>query len=299
MTDHERCSELLAGYRDDALSAEEAAWVSAHLEACPDCRAELAGLEALDGGDADLTEIERARLHREVLHELGLMTGPARQPTPWGARAAQLLGAAATVALLVVGLVYVGNNLGGTGSGDDSAVEGGGDGDAGVGDPFSREEAAQDGVTSETSGGGVAALGKRAEAPPEPTVSGDLGPVSDRALRATGRKERPFTGFPGNVRTAEVEDYRATFLDELVAQAPEEVSEQLRRCATDVLAQIPTAVATYAAPARYGDPPRRVLVVGFAYSFSEDGFLDQYQMWIYPRGSCDFPLNYIGGTIGR
>ena len=295
-TEHERCSEALTGYLDASLEDDEAVWVTDHLDTCPECRAEMAGLQALRGSEESLTEVDRARLHRDVLHELGLMTGaPAARPSPWGVRAAQLLGAAATVALLLGGLVYLGGNLGG---GDDADMGGAGDG----ADALQDAESDAGRTTAEESGaaGGAApqseALSKDVP-PPEATYQAHLGTVGDRALKQTGRRSRPFTAFPTNVEVGAVAEYRKPFLDDLVAQAPDEVTDQLRECATEVLAQVPTAVATYAAPADYGDPPRAVLIIGFAYSFTEQGFLDQYQMWIYPRGSCDFPTNYIGGRI--
>ena len=90
MSDHERCSELLSGYSDGTLEPEEGAWVAAHLESCAGCTAELEGLKALRAEGESLSELERTRLHREVLHHLGLMTGPARSQSGWGPRVARL-----------------------------------------------------------------------------------------------------------------------------------------------------------------------------------------------------------------
>jgi hypothetical protein len=292
-TDHEHFSELLPAYLDEALDDREAAWMTAHRETCAECRSELTGLKALRADEDSLNEVERARLHRDVLHELGLMTGgPTSKPSPWGQRAAQLLGVAATVVLLIGGIAYLGGNVGG---GDDSAETAGGD----AGGDSAQDSDGDDGTTMESGAGGAApdALRTKDLPPPEATFESDLGTVEDRALKRIGRRSKPFTRFPGNVATTAVSEYRKPFLDDLVAQSTGDVSGQLRECATDVLSQLPSAVATYAAPARYGDPPRPVLIIGFAYSFTEDGFLDQYQLWIYPRGSCDFPTNYIGGQI--
>ena len=291
-TEHERCSELLAAYLDEALDEREYAWVTAHLDSCSECRNEIAGLRVLRGPMTPLNDVERARLHRDVFHELGLMTGETKPARRWAERAPQLLGAVATVALLLGGLVYLGNGMGG---GDDSAgsIAGGdGGGDQGAESFDSLEDG--DGTTS----AGVAPETGRVKGLPAPEANyeSDLGTVEDRALRKLGRGSRTFKAFTG-VEVPAAKQLRSPFLNSLVDQAPEETSEQLRECATEVLNQLPRAVATYAAPARYGDPPRPVLVIGFAYSFTEAGFLDQYQLWIYPRGSCDFPMNYVGGQI--
>ena len=291
-TEHERCSELLAPYLDEALDERESAWMTAHLDSCPECRVEMAGLAALRAQEPALNDVERARLHRDVFYELGLMTGEAKPARRWSQRAPQLLGAVATVALLLGGLVYLGNGLGG---GDDSAESiAGGDSDAGQGaEAFDSLEAGDGAAT-----GGAAPGAERATDLPEPEANyeSDLGTVENRSLKKLGRRSRTFKAFTG-VEVAAAEELRSTFLDSLVDQAPPDTSVQLRECATEVLNQLPRAVATYAAPARYGDPPRPVLVIGFAYSFTEQGFLDQYQLWIYPRGSCDFPMNYLGGQI--
>lgn len=295
MTDHEHVSELLAAFVHASLEPERRSDVESHLETCEECRRELTGLRALQA-DEGLTELERTRLHRDVLAELGLAGAEARRPSPRWAGAGRLVGVAATLALLLGGLVYLGGNLGGDDAGDgdaaQSALEDGGDQRE---DPFSSGAGGEaEGATD--SAGTTMEAGAAAAPPPEATYEADLGEVTDKQLKQTGRRGRTFRSF-ASVPVETIEEYREPFLDELVAKADGELGEQLRECARDVLAQLPTAVATYAAPAKYGDPPRPVLIVGFAYSFTEDGFLDQYQMWIYPRGSCDFPTNYVGGQI--
>ena len=47
MTDCERALELISQQLDGPLAAEDAAWLAAHLDACPDCRALQADLAAL------------------------------------------------------------------------------------------------------------------------------------------------------------------------------------------------------------------------------------------------------------
>lgn len=47
---HERVRELLAGYAAGTVTGIERRWVSAHLDACPSCRQELGGWQAVQTG---------------------------------------------------------------------------------------------------------------------------------------------------------------------------------------------------------------------------------------------------------
>lgn len=295
MTDREHVSELLGAFVDDSLEPERRNEVEGHLATCEECRRELTGLQALQESDEGLTELERTRLHRDVLTELGLAGAQSRRPSPRWAGAGRLVGVAATLVLLLGGLVYLGGNLGGDDAGDGDTAQSALEDGAGREDPFS-SDAGGEAEGADSSAGTTMEAGAASGPPPEATYEEDLGKVTDKQLKQTGRRARTFRSF-ASVPVETVGEYRKPFLDELVAMADGEVAEQLRDCARDVLAQLPTAVATYAAPAEYGDPPKPVLILGFAYSFTEDGFLDQYQMWIYPRGTCDFPTNYVGGQI--
>ena len=110
---HERCSELLGPYSSGDLGGAARGDVDAHLATCPDCRRELAGLTALRGGEIEpMTGPEReaitAAVRAAVLGGTKPMTGPAwatRWSDRWGRRLAPALGAAAVVAVAVVGYV--------------------------------------------------------------------------------------------------------------------------------------------------------------------------------------------------
>ena len=73
MIHHEEAAELLGAYALDAVEADEAAALEAHLETCPRCRAELqshrevVGVLAYAGGDAPAGMWDRvaARIHED------------------------------------------------------------------------------------------------------------------------------------------------------------------------------------------------------------------------------------------
>lgn len=109
---HERCSELLGPYSSGRLDDAARSDVDAHLATCPDCSRELAGLTALDAGEIEpMTGPERevitAAVRAAVLGAEPSRSArwSARWSIQWGRRMAPALGAAALMAIAVVGYV--------------------------------------------------------------------------------------------------------------------------------------------------------------------------------------------------
>jgi hypothetical protein len=102
---HERVSELLGPYSTAQLDSATRADVTAHLVVCDDCARELAGITALNAGAIEpLTGPERERITAAVRAAVVGGTKPAWTER-WGRRVAPALGAAALVAVAVVGYV--------------------------------------------------------------------------------------------------------------------------------------------------------------------------------------------------
>ena len=106
---HERCSELLGPYSSGRLDDAARGAVDAHLATCPDCSRELAGLTALRAGEVEpMTGPEREVITAAVRAAVLGGTKPSWSATwseRWGRRMAPALGAAALVAIAVVGYV--------------------------------------------------------------------------------------------------------------------------------------------------------------------------------------------------
>ena len=102
---HERCSELLGPYSSGRVDDTARADVDAHLATCPDCSRELAGLTALRAGEIEpMTGPEREVITAAVR---AAVLGGAKPSWAehWGRRLAPALGAAALVAIAVIGYV--------------------------------------------------------------------------------------------------------------------------------------------------------------------------------------------------
>ena len=106
---HERCSELLGPYSLGRLDGGARGDVDTHLATCPDCSRELAGLTALRAGEIEpMTGPEREVITAAVRAAVLGGAKPswsAGLSERWGRRMAPALGAAALVAIAVVGYV--------------------------------------------------------------------------------------------------------------------------------------------------------------------------------------------------
>ena len=185
---HERCSELLLPYAQGSLERAAADRVEQHLAGCDECARELDGLRGLrmELPVAELTDLERKRLRTGVRAGLeGLQEIP--QPSDgWRRRAAPLLAAAATLAIVAVGLVVWSGS--GTDSpmstaGRDESVEnlegGGGDTDTDTFGAEAESDQAQGGAAQGAAGGEPAPEAAKIQAPAADSAAGSVGRQQD------------------------------------------------------------------------------------------------------------------------
>ena len=324
---HERCSEALAAYIGGELPAPEAQDVRAHLEGCPACRGEEAGLRALIATEpGTLTESERTRLRSGVMASLEApseapslykLQRPARadtrQKTNWRARAAGAMAAAAGI-ILVAGLFYLG--AGGIGGQDEAGMDAGGDTaersqnregpvPAAVedrGDADAAADAAVEELESAAGAGGdgTTATSQGFAAPLPAFLSGDRR-YNNARVRKLGERGLQLVLFRRAYTADDVPRLQEDFVDQLVRSAArragEPAGDQVRDCAEVVLSREETALPAFGALGRRED--QDVLVLGFAWSNENSGRLDRYMIWTWPRGSCDSPLDFRSGSIKR
>ena len=313
--DHQRCSELLPGFLSGALSAPEIAAVDEHLSACEECRAERRALEILAAPDDEpLTARERSALESGVMAGIAKETGerpivvPLERKKPIGQRVAQVLGAAATIAVLA-SLVYFGTLSGGDddtagGSGETASVEELEAPVADAGKAKGRRSGAGGGSAgSDTSQGtleaasGDTATGTSFKAP-TPTFSVDGDPYTSGELQKRGESSLASVTF-ANAYSANDASGRLALLDQLVeaarAQAGDEVAEQVERCGAQVLDTQDPTIPTFGSIGELDG--RDVLVLGFAWTRSSSGPLDLYMVWAWERGSCEVAVDFIDGRI--
>ena len=110
---HRYALKRLSSYLDGQLSARERARVQAHLDACPDCRAELRSLRWTQGLLADTPVLPVPRSF--IVRQADLEAAPTARALPrFGRALAGLQAVAALVAVLLVlviaGDLYIGNN---------------------------------------------------------------------------------------------------------------------------------------------------------------------------------------------
>ena len=313
--DHERCSELLAPFVHGELDDELASQVQSHLRGCADCSEEHVALLALTAGEVSpLTELERARLRREVLSEAVPMPEGDLAATPVatpgrGARLYQVLGTAAVLAL-IGGFAYLGlsGGMGGTDSDDAASSTAGraGGGDAAEEEARRATEAIQDGPetfrtrgkASDTSGAAAGtALEAQAPGAPSPTFEADLGPVDEKRLNKLGRSGLPLVVFSRAYTVDDVSEHQLAFIEEVAAQAPTARGEDIRACAGRLSEEFPNSLLAYAALAEFenrGD----ILVLAFAWTDEGSGPLAQSMVWAWSIGDCDgIPVHYSKNVI--
>ena len=325
MTDqHEQFSDQMLSYARGELAGAEAAALETHLVDCEECRAELKGVQALaemGSGDLDapMSEMERARVHREVL---GATTGeqtssahaPARRSI--ASRIAPALGAAALFALFAFGATQLFTGMGGD---DESA----GDAGAGMaaesneaeledGGPLglppaaaarsgpvaSNDSALQgdvDGGTGEGTGGEgpgeeVASGSAFGAADPQPYFEPGPRTFTDSAFRRLGETRDPFDSFAAMYRAGDGTD-RDALTTQLAMTSPE--PGEVRTCANGVLDLDPHALPAYGALGTYEGG--YVLALGFV--TAPQGPLRNFEIWVWNVGDCTSPVTRIGGRI--
>jgi hypothetical protein len=297
--DHDSCSALLAAFTRHELDEPTADAVGRHLQSCDRCTQERRAVDALLATEVEpLRTDERARLVAGVLdavqrdrregwdRQVAEHRQEARRPVRrrLRARGGGIFAAAATCVALAAGAVY----LGSAGSGGEAAHSSRAGGGA-----ESAERRALDGrdkgrATLEAAPG----AGEAGGGGPAPTFSSIRSPLSERRLQSIGRGRR-FRTYASSYAPEDVVTIRDRLLAQLEAAAPAGARAQIRTCARTVLERF-TALPAYAARARLHGRP--VLVVGFATSDGA-GALRRFQLWAWPRGSCDVPVVYLQGHI--
>lgn len=295
ISDHERCSELLAPHLRGELNADERSWVEEHLAGCADCRAEQAALSSLVAGEVDpLTEMERTRLRRAVLGSVQsapVETTPATATGRTGARMFQLLGAAALVVIAAV-FMFSSDRLGG----GDSALDGNAGGDVGVSNE-APAPAQEDAKALEAEAGGSTSATASGPPAPEPTFKRSLGSITGKRLQKLGREGLPLVIFSRAYNAEQVPELQTRFRDRL-ADAAGPKSDVVRQCSDLVTSAFPNSLPAYGALATLEKlNGRQVLVLAFAWTDQSSGPLDQSMVWAWPSDNCDQPVEYFKNVI--
>lgn len=305
MMDHERASELLGPLVRGELDASSAAEVEGHLSGCAECTAERRGLEALltPLPDDALDDLERARLHSAVTAARP-GESPAATSGPWPL-VAKWMGAAATIALVVLGATQLdlagddGEGAGGSALQEDAdgeaaaealaPLERGGPDIAGSDEADSLAASAET-LTDDAAGTvGAARVAAR--------FDGDAGAFRSRDLKRFAAQQPPFTQFALNYSGDDASALSAAYVDALErAVSGARAKATIRTCAELVLQQDFPIIPAYGAYGRFEG--HDVLVLGFVFE-PPGGDLGNYLVWVWPRDNCDTPLEVLRGRIVR
>ena len=314
--DHDRVSESLPAFLDGTLGEADARLVEEHLATCEDCRLEAAAVKALRAPVVSpLTDKERLALEHKVMAGIAgdsPATVTELQPrTKMAARFAQVMGAAAAIAVFAT-LLYLGSSMGG----GDSAEESGADGDAIEQAESSLEDrdekrarrsqpdslAADSAADAGTGGAGANATAEDAEssykAAPDPRFTVADEPYTSSDLQKLGESSLASVTF-AHYYTARDADGRDALLDQLVAAADassgSEVSSQVYECGLQVLDTEDATIPTFGALGEVDGTP--VLVLGFVWSRTSTGPLDRYMVWAWERGDCATAVDFVDGRV--
>jgi hypothetical protein len=273
--DHATCSARMRAFIAGDLDERTAAAVARHLQSCGECTEEHRAVALLLDDPAPLTAEERDALHAAVDAIAGV---PVVGPTSgsWTRRLAPALAAAALLAVLAVAAPFV---LSGS---DRSSMDAGG----GAG-----------GSTAENAGGAASAAKEDAPSSSDELTHGLRFDASGRdlsraALRRMGRRAstEPATWISsGAPRDAARLADRLT--SRLIREAPANVADQVDECVETVLSRGPAVPVRGAIGTLEGT---EVVVVAFARKTGRGAF-DGYQVWAWPRGSCDAPVSFQAG----
>jgi hypothetical protein len=287
--DHERCSELLLPYVNGELSGPERAGVEEHLAGCTDCAEEKTALERVLGVEVvGLSDDEREALQSSVSSRLDAeRAGRSRDVfapesrRPWFGRAYPVLGAVALLALLAVFAVSL--LSGGGDSGETLQLESGGGG----GQPGA--EGAGD---ASEGGSAVRDLAGKAAVPYFKSKSQRL---DQGRLTEIARDEVAFRALAGT-EADKAGSLRNDYTTELANQAPANAKEQVAACVDSVVSNQDSVVPAFGAQGKYDG--KDALILGFV-SGSDSGPLNRYMLWLWPKGSCEVPLDYVSGPIKK
>lgn len=310
--DHDRVSESLPAFLDGTLGDADALEVEEHLAACSDCRLEVVALKALQApAGRPLTDKERLTLEHKVMAGLAgdspTTVTELRPRTTVAARIAQVMGAAAAIAVLAT-LLYLGSSMGG----EDAADESGAAGDtvgrveerAKYNDGRRQNRSGPDSLAADSAeAGSTEAAGEAPESsfksPPEPRFTVADEPYTSSDLQKLGESSLASVTF-ANYYTARDAAGRDVLLDQLVAAAEassgQEVSAQVYECGLQVLDTADPTIPTFGALAEVDGVP--VLVMGFVWSRTPTGPLDRYMVWAWDRGDCATAVDFVDGRVG-
>jgi hypothetical protein len=292
--DHDTCSRLLRAYVTGE-AGEDAPAIAGHLQDCPQCQVERAGLEALMAPVEPLTEAERARLHAGVTAATRPpATAPSRLapvPAPGGSatrrppgrelrpsgpvdlggrrrqRLAPVLSAAAAILLVVSGIILFQH----VGSGTNAPSASG-------------ANRAVHGPQSARSQGG----GKPGALTSVPLPAFRRGQLAD--IQQVQAQAAPLAAaFARAYNGSQVQRLAPGFLNRLVQLAPLQHRAQVRQCGNGFLQTSGgTAIPLLASRTTADKTP--VLAMAFASSSTTGEPLTRLIVTAWPLGSCSRPV---------
>jgi hypothetical protein len=301
---HERCSELLGGHHRGELGSEDAAAVERHLAGCEECRAELAGLRAMSAPDdfEPLGDDERRRLRDAVLTGLApaqVYELPARG-TLWERHAGQIVGAAASiVVLLFAALVVWGTLPGGDDAGDGAGGSAGDEAESAQDVPLALPEGPQPlFVTPESRALTEDAAEETATAPRSALLSlQNRSAHTEDSLKRLGEKGLVFRHFRDAYSVGDA-DLAENLLNQLASEAPDdELRDRVLQCGAGLLGDDPerTLLPAFATVAEFKQ--QESLILGFVTTDGTSTELNRYSIWAWPVDNCDVLLIGTSGDI--
>ena len=301
---HERCSELLGHYARGSLSDDDSAQVERHLQGCPACRSERAGLAVLLELSGDgLSDLERGELHAAVgqaIEGAPVLTPLKPAERGWRVRLAPALGAAALLGA-VLGAYYLASGGGAPEANINGAEAGDALPESTSADQVSNESVGGAGGAHQNagSGGGASNSSDFAAPAPEPTFSVARDPFTTTELTRLGQSALPMVLFSRAYTGRDAARSREVFLDQLAGRATDAVGERygslVKECAHSILKDDVPTLPAFGVMGRLGDD--RVMVLGFAWTEDSSGHLDKYDVWAWPKDSCESPVDHRHGLI--
>jgi hypothetical protein len=277
--DHATCSARLRAFVAGELDDRTAAAVARHVESCTECAHERRAVALLLDEPAPLTADERSSLHA-ALDAGSRGRAPAASTRAWNRRLAPALAAAAILALVAVAAPFLV-----TGGGP-----GGGDAGAGGGAGGSATETAEGTARSAMES---AAPSSPDTATPRPRFDASGGELSRTGLRRMGRKASAANSV--SFLTGDSAKLADRLTSRLVREAPARVADQVGECIETVLREGRAVPVRGASGTLDGT---EVVVVAFARRRSTGEGVDRaYQVWAWPRGSCDAPVSFQAGRV--
>jgi hypothetical protein len=277
--DHATCSARLRAFVAGELDDRTAAAVARHVESCTECAHERRAVALLLDEPAPLTADERSGLHA-ALDAGSAGRAAAASPRAWNRRLAPALAAAAILALVAIAAPFL--VTGGDSGGSDAGAGGG----AGRSTAETERGTARSAMENATPSSPDMATSR-------PRFDASRDELSRAGLRRMGRK----ASAAGTVSFLTGDSARLAdrLTSRLVREAPARVADQVGECIETVLSQGRAIPVRGASGTLDGT---EVVVVAFTRSRSSGGDVDRaYQVWAWPRGSCDAPVSFQAGRV--